>query len=504
MRSIVVVLTGSIVVVCGAVAGCNTAGIKSGTGGVGGGGNVGSGSGGTAGATTGTGGNTTSVPPVGTPCDNLSCLQSTCTKGGCKVSACAGGARTTVSGQVFDPAGKVPLYNIEVYVPNKDLTPISDGPSCDPCDPSTGASFLSGQPIVVTKTDVAGKFVLGDLNSKGGDAPAGDNIPLVIQVGKWQRRVIVPHIDACKDNPLTDMNMTRLPRTQAEGHIPKFALTTGQADAMECLLRKVGIDDSEFTPETGMGRINLYAGGGGAASYDTANVNAGAAFTPVHPWWDSLDNLKKYDIIMHACEGGQGTYTNNNPPPSDKSPAAMQALQDFADMGGRVFASHWHTYWFAKGTPAFQSIGTFNQNPGLPTMYDATIETGFVTGMALSQWMVNVGGSTTPGIVSLNQNANKRLVDAAAGGNISQRWIYASTLNPQSVQFISATTPIPGGSCGRVVLSDLHVSSGVGANTDTPGLPFPTGCLTTDLTPQEKVLEFMLFDIAGCVQKIIQ
>jgi hypothetical protein len=116
--------------------------------------------------------------------------------------------------------------------------------------------------------------------------------------------------------------------------------------------------------------------------------------------------------------------------------------------------------------------------------------------------MVNVGGSTTPGTVTIAQDASNRLVKAATGGNTSQRWIYASTLTPQSVQYLNATTPIPGGQCGRAVLSDIHVSAGA-AGSDKPAMPFPSGCITTDLSPQEKVIEFMLFDIAACVQPII-
>jgi hypothetical protein len=431
-------------------------------------------------------------------CTGLQCQQSTCTMGSCSVPACAAGARTTVSGTVFDPAGKVPLYGITVYVPNKPLAPIADGPSCDPCDLATGTSLLSGSPVAVTKTDVKGQFQLG---LTGGDVPAGDNIPLVIQVGKWQRQVTIPHVTACMDNAMTDANLTRLPRSQSEGHIPKMALTTGQKDAMECLLRKIGIADTEFTTETGTGRVNFYAGGGGTASYATT-FNAGAAFTPANPWWDSLDNLKKYDIVLHSCEGSYGSYDGNNPPMSTKSPAALKALQDFADLGGRVFASHWHAYWFEKGTPAFQSIATFNHRDGIPNPYDATIDQSFAGGQALASWMVNVGGSTVPGMVTLAQDASNRLVDAVAGSNISERWIYASTLTPQSVQYMSATTPIPGGTCGRVVLSDIHVSAGA-VGSDMPATPFPGGCITTDLSPQEKVIEFMLFDIAACVQAII-
>jgi hypothetical protein len=434
------------------------------------------------------------------PCMNLTCQQSTCRGAGCSVK-CPLGERTTVSGTIFDPAGQTALYNITVYVPNADLDPIKDGPSCDPCDPNTGTSLLSGKPVVFTKTGTDGKFILGKTTQV--DVPAGTNIPMVIQVGKWQRKVLIPEVKACQDNPITDMALLHLPRNQSEGHIPKMALTTGGSDAMECLLRKIGIDDTEFTHETGMGRVNFYAGGGGTSVF-SSTVGGGMMFTPANPWWDSVDNLKKYDIVLHSCEGMQGQYDVGVEPTSVKSMQARQALNDYADAGGRVFASHWHDYWFERGTPRFQSIATFNHRAGLGRNYNATIDTTFDTGMALSQWMMSVQGSTVAGSVIIDQDASARLIDAAAGGLISQRWIYADTLTPKSVLFLSATTPIPAtpagpaGTCGRVVLSDLHVSAG-GAGSDSPNMPFPTGCTTMGLSPREKVLEFMLFDIASCV-----
>jgi hypothetical protein len=510
-------LIGAVAAVLGAAqGGCHfQAGVKDGAGsaGTGAAGNL-TGAAGTTGAAGLGGGN-----PAGTsgsagslgmlkPCSGLECQQSTCLVGDCKVPACKPGEHTTVSGKIFDPAGKTPLYNITVYVPNAPLDPINDGPSCDPCDPVTGTSLLSGKPVVIAKTDEKGDFHLGKVSAI--EVPAGANIPMVIQVGKWRRQVTIPNVTACQDNVITDMSLLHLPRNSQEGHIPKMAITTGEADALQCLLLKVGVDPAEFTPDAGTGRINLFTGGGGSSAFD-ATVNGGAMFTPAAPWWDSYDNLAKYDIVLHSCDGGQGDYDMSiNPmtgmprkpvPTFPKSMEARTALQQFADKGGRVFASHWHAYWFDQGTAPFKSIATWGRNNRLAQA--GTIDTSFPTGMSLAQWLVNVGGSVTLGQVDIVQNASNRLIDMAAGGNISQRWIYSATQTPQSVMFLSATTPIPGGTCGRAVVSDLHLTSGVGNTGDDPTATFPTSCVSTNLEPREKVLEFMLFDIASCVQAII-
>jgi len=56
-----------------------------------------------------------------------------------------------------------------------------------------------------------------------------------------------------------------------------------------------------------------------------------------------------------------------------------------------------------------------------------------------------------------------------------------------------------------VVLSDIHVSQGGSSATEDdsdPKLAYPDGCRTMDLSPQEKALEFMIFDLSSCVEII--
>lgn len=409
----------------------------------------------------GTGGDLFTGSSGSGPCKGLECQQ----------VKCDDGATTTVSGTVFDPKGDVPLYNVVVYVPNAPLEPLPEGASCDKC-----GSTLTGEPIVTALTDTHGHFVLQNV-------PAGDDIPLVMQVGKWRRLITLPSVAPCTENALTDTSQTRLARNQGEGSIPKIALSTGGADPLECLLRKIGIDDVEFTPEGGTGRVNLFGGPGGSSKY-AASLNGGASMSGSQTLWSDVATLSKYDVVLLACEAGQN--------PDQKPQSALAAMHAYASLGGRIFASHWHNYWLEAGPAPFPETASFNHQPDLSNPFTAFIDTTFPKGVAMADWLVNVQASTTPGELVIHEA--QHTVDAV-NAPLSRRWIYGES--PASVQYFTFNTPIgvaEEDQCGRVVFSDIHVSSG-----DQIGWDFPNGCTTTSLSPQEKALVFMLFDLSSCI-----
>ncbi|WP_437487966.1 carboxypeptidase regulatory-like domain-containing protein [Sorangium sp. So ce1014] len=404
----------------------------------------------------------------------------------CQQVACPAGGKTTVSGIVYEPAGKLPLYNVIVYVPNRELDPITDGASCDQCNVT-----LSGDPIATALTDTKGRFVLEDV-------PVGENIPLVVQLGKWRRQLTLPRVEACVDNPTVDREV-RLPRSKSEGHLPKIALTTGGMDVLECLLYKMGIDASEFTPETGDGRVNLFVGraieGDSATSRYRDGLNDGAAFSPAREFWRSLDNLQRYDMVILSCEGSAFV--------ADKPETARRAMFDYASAGGRVFASHWHNTWLRLGPERFPDTAEWDEesdpDDGLPVLVDTT----FPKGMALRDWLVTVEASAVPGQIEINDPQHWV---SSVNEEIATRWLY-NDADPEfdaraGVKYFTFNTPIGSPEeqqCGRFVYTDIHVAA-----SDIAGAPFPSGCEDRDgeihgLTAQEKALLFMLFDLSACI-----
>ena len=118
--------------------------------------------------------------------------------------------KTTVKGTVYDPGGKLPLYNVMVYVPNAPLDPLVEGVSCDKC-----GTIASGQPVASALTDASGNFTMQDV-------PVGANIPVVVQTGKWRRQTTLPHGQGLPGQRRSrGPTRSACPRTRPRGTCPR-------------------------------------------------------------------------------------------------------------------------------------------------------------------------------------------------------------------------------------------------------------------------------------------
>ncbi len=414
-------------------------------------------------------------PPPG--CVGLECNIVNCAKKGLPP--------TTISGTVYAPNGTLALYGATVYVPNVDPGPFVDGVACSRCEDQ-----LPGDPVVQGISDTSGKFSISDV-------PAGTDIPLFITIGKWRRKVTIPAVVKCQDNQLPN-TITSLPKNKTEGDLPKIAMVTGGCDKLECLVRRLGISDSEFTSETGGGRIHLFTGQGGTPKLTNGTMLATAASL-----WGDVNKLKNYDILMHSCECSE--YTVN------KTQAMMDNVKAYADVGGRVFLSHFHSVWIDGETD--------NDPPQKPAVWTEVAQcdisgtksgTGVIDqvnnpkGSSFAVWLTNVMASATPGTIAITESKQScSSIDPLR----TERWVFMPLVDsatgqtidyPQNFQFTTPNEAAKEARCGKVVFSDMHVAADSGGTTGFPGT-----CSAGVLSPQEKALAFMFFDVASCVGTIL-
>lgn len=394
---------------------------------------------------------------------------------------CGGTVKTTLTGKVFAPNGTLPLYNAIVYVPDAPLEPLVDGVTCDRC------GTVSGKPLVTTLTNPDGTFELRDI-------PVVDKLPLVIQIGKWRRSVELDFpIQACQPNNVADTNLTRLPRNRFEGDIPRIAVTTGWCDQLACLLPKLGLDSSEFTPDSDpAGRLHVFrgaahsqSGAGGPAPAPSSSRDAAQLY--------NKDTLGRYDMLLLSCECDENDE-------QDKPQAAKDAMYDYASGGGRIFASHFHHTW-RVGTP-LNSVAQWSLSSQETAMPPYLINTDFAKGKAFADWLQFVGASPSYGVLPIAQ-PRENVLGVNAG---AQQWAYRNNGATRMTKYLSANTPVgetPENQCGKFVFADMHLYSGDEQfNEPGPDLPdnnFPSSC-SKELTPEEKALVFLFFDLASCIQ----
>jgi hypothetical protein len=468
-----------------------------------------------------------------------------CPSGGieCYVPA---GCTTSLSGTVYDPAGRNPLYNVVVFVPNDPvgtLPPITPGThTCNTCDVSIGNY------VTVTTSDANGHFTLTGV-------PATSHVPLVVQTGKWRREVFLPSVSRCTDNVVAPSN-SRLPQSRSEGDLPQMALLTGGCDDLGCFMKSMGLADSEYTAPQGGGRLDIYQGVGAYGNGARLSTGrAGDCTGPQCPLWASKAAFEYYDIAILSCECAENNQT--------KPPAGMRALHDWLDEGGKVFASHFHYTWF-KNSPDvdFQRVATWLGTSSAVGMGGYDVDTSFPKGATLHAWLSNVGALDPNGLIDLNSVATSVSTVNAP----TLRWIYGG--RGEDTKYLSFLTPIgglatpgpldaaipeAGGApeagmeagyeagpaagmeagieagpnaqadaatdamaeaaaptasdsgpptetngpqyCGKAVFTDLHTSSSLYSTVNS----IPEGCSGAAMTAQQKALEFLFFDLSACV-----
>lgn len=498
--------------------------------------------------------------PAGDTCGNkLDCGANTCANpgwtcgGGSKpgVCGCTGACAaipdcsaapvktTSISGTVFDPAGLNPLPRVFVYVANDpsdpDLLGFKPGVTCDVCGATAAGSPLLSDPTTAgTFTDNAGKFKLNNV-------PVGKGITVVIQLGRW-RRVFKLDIDnACQDNAIAG-NTLKFPTKKSEGNIPLMAMVTGASDSLECVLRKMGIDATEFTNPAQGGRVQFYLG----SNKDNGTNGWGQridANTPMQSVLfdagaNSQPKINEYDMTLLACQGFAPQQTTVD----------LGKLRAYAASGGRVFTTHYNFSWLNKNDANTAQAGTAdNWGETAQWKVDEGDRINPVTGKvdlvsnpkgnAFQEWLLSSGASTVAGQVPITY-ANHDTDGISTKPGQVQQWLYRDGTNKKKcsgngggtctsdaqctggatcggsdytgkkiplhftfntpvnlVENLTATPPAL--QCGRVLYSDFHVT-----NAHEHDDVFPTACDNVAMTPQEKLLEYMIFDLGSCVPPV--
>lgn len=444
------------------------------------------------------------------------------------VPECESAAPTRLSGRVITPGRSDANIENQVGVPNavvyilrsnseSDLPAItaglpSGGQSCDRCEEQDLGPLLTG-----AITDASGNFVLE------GNVPVGVEFLLVVKAGKFRRAVrhTVLAEQACQTttlpSTLAEGNPTRLPRNMSDGlavNIPRIAISTGRIDAMECVFEKMGIEAAtEFGNHGSDARVHLYRGGledtrEGARVDDDTPADADL--------YGSLERLESYDMVVADCEGGAWDLENDTE--FSERDASGGNVREYVNRGGRLFASHLSLSWLHEnGTAAYSEAAPFSTGLGpaatWATNYTAggnldTSGTGVVSLIGdrpnaspriqgFADWLVRETVTTAPDYEFAMTDPRSL---ATALGDATEEFVFREGGNGRVQQF-SFNTPYgapEAAACGRVAYSGFHVATTGGGTAPFIDAVFPAHC-AGNLTNQEKVLLYMLFDLGSCV-----
>ena len=356
----------------------------------------------------------------------------TCADGG----AGADGGTTTVSGTAFTPAltKPDPLYGALVYIPN-----IALGTKLPPVHRRTElrsllaalARRLARQRHHRPRRQVHAQQRAG----RHGDParrPARRN-------GAVRRRsTFCPASTTCSRRA-----RVRLPRNQSRGRHPAHGdLHAASVDTLECLLRKIGISDSEFTNPSGTGRMRVYQGMGNLATPDDlatraaridANTPAEAVLTGSTRRRRRMVEVRPDPLPVRRARSTRRPHrrTRSRTSSTTSTAAGASSPRTSATSGSSpTVGSRTSAQWQVRSRPA----------PTDPLT--GTIDTSFPKGAGfrgVAPDRRRAAIRTPPRASRINEPRHD--LNTITPGNGAQRWIYSDTTPPTRRPPFSTSPP---------------------------------------------------------------
>lgn len=382
------------------------------------------------------------------------------------------------------------MFGATVYVSDTQPAPIPQQTFCEPC-------IETPQGAVASKHD--GSFEL-PVNGSG-------RYWLVIQKGPFR---LEQQIDIAKGTTSLPPASTTLPSKldpQNGAWIPKVAIARGNFDAIEDILGKVGFGTMNGnklgTPDN---EITFYTWG--------ATDNTSAEYLV-----QNIAELRKYHIVFFPCSTDVDDAVMSDP-------AVLKNIRQFVADGGKLYVTDWSGEVGDRAFPpqielgsggfgTVDSIGTYDPitldgtltqaGDADGSLYDA--EDGKAVDPDLNMWLGLQSGPTeenpvpsmyNPNFFTVGHNWNfiPKLNSVMKGTDDMgmpvyddpKAWLVGS--DGEHGQLPLAVTYEPAG-CGKVLFSTFQ-TSGASASDEHVGL-----------TPQERVLLFLIMEISSCTKNPI-
>ncbi len=395
---------------------------------------------------------------------------------------CPAGTSTMLSGVVTAPNGIDPVPGAVVYVP---LT-IEEFPvqvTCEIC-----GDILSNA-IIATTTAPDGSFTLGPLPTSM-NPPPGGTITVISQKGRFRRVAEVSIGTWCAANTGQDADFRLPSKNEGRNTIPNIAVATGDYDKMECVLLKLGIENGAF---------DLYGGVGQATESGLVGFNT------------LLENptmLKSYNIVFINCAAN--TF-------EDLLTANAQVrtnVEDYVNSGGRLYVTDW-SYDYIEQVPGWSARIDFGpgassgspEEPNAGAIGEGEISTeALVQDPVMISWLNAVEARTGDSIIDAMNRVHIQhfLVQwvmqlMVAPMDTSKVWLTGQVSGDGLSGDLPLTTTFDVNSCGRVLYSSYHTLGRDDINPFFPPETFPIYCASGALSPQERVLEYLILHVADCI-----